>query len=147
MSTKMPKRDITGECEGECRDRVNEGTKDRQDALEKEGVKAPESYPDVPGAEKHINPDNPPAGIAGRGKPQSLEGQDATAKTLTERGSEVYGQAEQAASDAYDKTAQAVSETYDQAKNFSSENPGKTILFALGIGVGLGFLLGASCRR
>jgi len=147
MSTKMPKRDITGECEGECRDRVNEGTKDRQDELEKEGVKAPESYPEVPGAEKHINPDNPPAGIAGRGKPQSLEGQDATAKTLTERGSEVYGQAEQAASDAYDKTAQAVSETYDQAKNFSSENPGKTILFALGIGVGLGFLLGASCRR
>jgi hypothetical protein len=68
MSKKMPKRDITGKCEGECRDRVNEGAKDRQVALEKEGVKSPESYPKVPGAEKSINPDNPPAGIAGRGK-------------------------------------------------------------------------------
>jgi len=101
----------------------------------------------VPGAEKHINPDNPPAGIAGRGKPQSSEGQEAKAKALMERGSEVYGQAEKAAINAYDKTAQAVSETYDHAKGYSSENPGKTILFALGIGVGLGFLLGASCRR
>jgi len=25
MSKKMPKRDITGKCEGECRDRVKEG--------------------------------------------------------------------------------------------------------------------------
>ena len=68
MSSKMPKRDITGKCEGECGDRVNEGKKDRQGKLEKEGVKAPESYPEVHAAEKHINPDNPPAGIAGRGK-------------------------------------------------------------------------------
>jgi hypothetical protein len=68
MSSKMPKRDITGKCEGECRDRVNEGTKDRQVKLEKEGVEAPESYPKVPGAGKHSNPDNPPAGIPGRGK-------------------------------------------------------------------------------
>ena len=68
-------------------------------------------------------------------------------ETIIERGAEVYGQAEQAVSHVYDKTAQAVSETYDQAKSYSSENPGKTILIALGIGVGLGFLLGASSRR
>ena len=68
MSKKMPKRDITGKCEGECRDRVNEGTKDRQVELEKEGVKAPKSYPRVPGAEKYNNPDNPAAGIPGPGK-------------------------------------------------------------------------------
>jgi len=74
MSTKMPERDITGKCEGECRDRENEGTKDRQDALEKEDIKAPESYPEVPGAEKYDNPDNPPAGIAGRGKPLLIVG-------------------------------------------------------------------------
>ena len=71
----------------------------------------------------------------------------ATAQSILERGAEVYGQAEQAVSDVYDKTAQAVSETYEQAKSYSSENPGKTILIALGIGVGLGFLLGASSRR
>ena len=68
----------------------------------------------------------------------------ATAQTMMERGAEVYGQAEQAVSDVYDKTAQTVSETYEQAKSYSTENPGKTILIALGIGVGLGFLLGAS---
>jgi hypothetical protein len=49
--------------------------------------------------------------------------------------------------DVYDKTARAVSDTYEQAKSYSSENPGKTILIALGIGVGLGFLLGASSRH
>ena len=71
----------------------------------------------------------------------------ATAQSILDRGAEVYGQAEQAVSDVYDKTAQAVSETYEQAKSYSNENPGKTILIALGIGVGLGFLLGASSRR
>jgi len=87
-----------------------------------------------------------------------LESATAKAETMIERGAEVYGQAEQAVSDAYDKTAQAVSEsydktaqavsvTYDQAKAYSIENPGKTILITLGIGVGLGFILGASARR
>ena len=71
----------------------------------------------------------------------------AAAEGIMERGAEVYGQAEHAVSDVYDKTAQAVSETYGQAKRYSDENPGKTILVALGIGVGLGFLLGASSRR
>jgi ElaB/YqjD/DUF883 family membrane-anchored ribosome-binding protein len=70
-----------------------------------------------------------------------------TAQGILDRGAEVYGQTEQAVSDVYDKTAKAVSETYEQAKSYSSENPGKTILIALGIGVGLGFLLGASSRR
>ena len=68
MSKKMPKRDITGKCEGECGDLVNKGKKDRQDKLEKEGVRAPENYPEVPGAEKITNPDNPAAVIPGRGK-------------------------------------------------------------------------------
>ena len=71
----------------------------------------------------------------------------ATAQNTLERGAKAYGQAKEAVSDAYDKTAQTVSETYEQAKGYSSENPGKTILIALGIGVGLGFLLGASSRH
>ena len=71
----------------------------------------------------------------------------ATAQSTLERGTEAYGQAKEAVSDVYDKTAQAVSETYEKAKSYSNENPGKTILIALGIGVGLGFLLGASSRR
>jgi len=71
----------------------------------------------------------------------------ATAQSIPESGAEVHGQAEQAVSDVYDKTAQAVSETYEQAKNYSRKNPGKAILIALGIGVGLGFLFGASSRH
>lgn len=70
-----------------------------------------------------------------------------TAQSILERGAEVYGQAEQAVSDVYDKTAQAASKTYKQAKSYSSENPGKTIFIALGVGVGLGFLLGASSHN
>jgi ElaB/YqjD/DUF883 family membrane-anchored ribosome-binding protein len=75
-------------------------------------------------------------------------GSDSTAdQTIFKRGAEAYGQAEQAVSDAYDKTSEKVSETYEKARSYSSDNPGKTILIALGIGVGLGFLLGASSRR
>jgi ElaB/YqjD/DUF883 family membrane-anchored ribosome-binding protein len=71
----------------------------------------------------------------------------ATAQSIPERGAAVYEQAEQAVSDVYAKTAQTVSETYEQAKSYSNKNPGMTILITLGIGVGLGFLLGASSRR
>jgi len=70
-----------------------------------------------------------------------------TAQSILERGAEAYGQAEKAVTEAYDKTAQAVGETYEQAKSYSRENPDKAILIALGIGVGLGFLLGASSRH
>ena len=69
MASNVLKRDVTGKCEeGECRDLVTEGNKKRQAEMEKEGVKAPESYPKVPGAEKYDNPDNPAAGIPGPGK-------------------------------------------------------------------------------
>ena len=70
-----------------------------------------------------------------------------TAQSILERGAEAYGQAEKAVSEVYDKTAQAVGETYEQAKSYSKKNPDKALLIALGIGVGLGFLLGASSHR
>ena len=41
------KRDITGECEGECRDRVREGESERQRAINVSDVQTPESFPDV----------------------------------------------------------------------------------------------------
>lgn len=73
----------------------------------------------------------------------------ATAQNILDRGAKAYGQAEKAVSDAYDKTAETVGQTYEQAKNYGADNPGKTILIALGIGIGVGFLLGAgsSSRR
>lgn len=68
----------------------------------------------------------------------------ATAQNILDKGTEAYGKAEQAVGEAYDKTAQKVKETYEKAKSYSDENPGKTILVALGVGVGIGLLLSAS---
>ena len=36
---EMPSRDTTGKCEGECRDRVFEGEKERQKTIEKDTIK------------------------------------------------------------------------------------------------------------
>jgi hypothetical protein len=41
------KRDISGECEGECRDRVREGEEERQNDISTSDVESPESYPDA----------------------------------------------------------------------------------------------------
>lgn len=80
-------------------------------------------------------------------KSEKESGSDSTAdQTIFKRGAKAYGKAEEAVSDAYDKTSEKVSETVEKAKNYSSDNPGKTILIALGIGVGLGLLLGAGTR-
>jgi hypothetical protein len=70
-----------------------------------------------------------------------------TAQSTLDPGAEVLGQAEEAVNGAYDKATQAVSEAYEQVKSYSSNNPGKTMFIALGVGVGLGFFLGASSRR
>jgi len=48
---RMPNRDITGECEGECRDRVREGEDERQAAINAEGFETAETS-SAPGAEK-----------------------------------------------------------------------------------------------
>ncbi len=70
----------------------------------------------------------------------------AAAQRIIERGAKIYGQVEQSATDAYDKTSRAVKDTYDRTRIYSSENPGKTILISLGVGMGLGLLLGVGAR-
>lgn len=60
---EMPKRDITGDCEGECRDRVKEGEDKRQAAIKSDTVEAPESYPKAPGAGKR---NDPPGSMGGK---------------------------------------------------------------------------------
>jgi len=65
----------------------------------------------------------------------------ASKQSILERGAEAFGQTEKAVTDAYDKTTRVVNETCEKAKNYSGNNPGKTIFFAIGIGVGLGLLL------
>ena len=42
----IPTRDITGKCEGECRDRVKEGEDERQEGIEAEPYSGPS--PDSP---------------------------------------------------------------------------------------------------
>ena len=42
----IPKRDITGKCEGECRDRVKEGEQERQEDIKAERYSSPS--PDSP---------------------------------------------------------------------------------------------------
>jgi ElaB/YqjD/DUF883 family membrane-anchored ribosome-binding protein len=68
-------------------------------------------------------------------------------KSSLEHGAEAFGNAEQTVSDARDKTSEKVGETYDKAKNYIHDNPGKTLLVTLGIGVGIGLLLGGSTHR
>ena len=45
-SKKMPTRDTSGNCQGECRDRVHEGEKERQHAIKSEAYSSPN--PDSP---------------------------------------------------------------------------------------------------
>ena len=52
----IPKRDITGQCEGECRDRINESNRERQKEMKKYNSLSPESYPNAPGANKRSIP-------------------------------------------------------------------------------------------
>ncbi len=59
--TDIPKRDITGDCEGDCKDRVFEGEKERQKEIAKSGVKSADSFPNAPGA----NSRNAPPGSMG----------------------------------------------------------------------------------
>jgi hypothetical protein len=46
----IPSRDITGHCEGECKDRVREGEADRQKKIAESKFKSPDSFPNAPGA-------------------------------------------------------------------------------------------------
>ena len=39
--SKIPERDITGNCEGECRDRVAEGNEERQKKIAKKRYSTP----------------------------------------------------------------------------------------------------------
>ncbi len=41
------KRDITGECVGECQNRVRQGEEERQNEINDTNFDAPESYPDA----------------------------------------------------------------------------------------------------
>ncbi len=60
---------------------------------------------------------------------------------------EAYDKIAPAAQQAYDKTAHAVNETYHQTQRYGAENPGKTFLIAMAIGVGIGFIWGSNSHH
>ena len=55
------KRDITGECVGECKDTVNEGYRNRQAEINADGGDWPDTFPGVASA----NSRNAPPGFLG----------------------------------------------------------------------------------
>ncbi len=57
----MPKRDTTGKCEGECRDRVYKGEQERQAEIDSTTTESLEASPSVPWA----NIRNAPPGSMG----------------------------------------------------------------------------------
>ena len=55
-------RDVTGKCD-DCEDRVKKGEEERQKEVEDSGVKAPDEYPEAPGANKR---NDPPGSMGGK---------------------------------------------------------------------------------
>lgn len=68
------------------------------------------------------------------------EGRDEWSE-IKERGAEFADKAKQTVTEAYDKTSQTLNEGYGQAIGYGRENPGKTVLIAFGVGLGIGVLL------
>ena len=60
---------------------------------------------------------------------------------IKERGAEFADKAKQTVTEAYDKTSRTLHDGYGQAIGYGRENPGKTVLIAFGIGLGVGVLL------
>lgn len=70
-----------------------------------------------------------------------------TYEKAAEKMGEAYDKVAPVAQQAYDKTAQAVNETYHQTQRYGAENPGKTIMIAMVIGVGIGFIWGSNSHH
>lgn len=64
MKKKMPSRDTSGKCRGECRDRVFEGEKERQQTINKLSVKY--SSPAEKSPSWTSDRDDPPGSMGGR---------------------------------------------------------------------------------
>jgi len=64
MMEKMPSRDISGNCIGECRDRVVEGEAERQEAINQSSKRYDEPAERSPGWASQRN--DPPGAMGGR---------------------------------------------------------------------------------
>lgn len=64
MKKKMPSRDTSGKCRGECRDRVFEGETERQKAINKKSMSY--SSPSEKSPSWSADRDDPPGSMGGR---------------------------------------------------------------------------------
>ena len=104
-----------------------------------------------PNIQDQPQPLNPTGAATSTARATSDGGQTVTGKVsdaahaareqVEDRGAEIINQAKQKASEAYDQANKKLSEQYKKAINYGRENPGKTTLIALGVGVGVGALL------
>jgi ElaB/YqjD/DUF883 family membrane-anchored ribosome-binding protein len=89
-------------------------------------------------------------GVSGESK--STEGDwashnhESKADGSCDRTAEFYDQTKKTISDTYNKTAEALNKGYDQAMAYGRENPGKTVLIALGSGLVVGLMLASRSR-
>src|ERR1700681_3810842 len=70
-----------------------------------------------------------------------------TENDLGGRSAEFYDETKKTVSDTYDKTTEAINKGYDQAMAYSRQNPGITVLIALGSGLAVGLLLASRSRE
>jgi len=61
---KIPSRDISGKCRGECRDRVLEGEQERQKEINAKSVQYSSPSPNSPSWTHKRN--DPPGGLGGK---------------------------------------------------------------------------------
>lgn len=63
---------------------------------------------------------------------------------VKERGAEIADKAKQTFNDAYERTSRTLNDSYDRAIDYGSENPGRAMLIAFGVGVGFGLWLSSN---
>ena len=79
-------------------------------------------------------------------RPTSEQG-STNARDLMNQGQRSFDETKEAMRQAYERSARSIGHTYDQALEYGRQNPGKAVLIAFGIGVGIGMLLLGSGRR
>ena len=72
---------------------------------------------------------------------------ESKSKDFGDRTTEFYDETKKTISDTYDKTTGALNKGYDQAMAYSRQNPGITVLIALGSGLAVGLLLASRSRE
>lgn len=104
-----------------------------------------------PNMQNQPQPFKPNGAATGTARAASDTGQTLTDKVsnaahavreqVEDRSAELLDQAKQKVSEVYDQTSKSVTHQYEKAVDYGRENPGTTVLIALGVGVGIGVML------